>query len=97
MLEAQRSEQPATAPDGEVKTPAKLDPDQPFTFSVRFQLPEKEQTYTIAAQQNPKDKNRGWVIDVAGRQPGVKLIGDSAIEIRAAGAETGLASCDGEL
>jgi hypothetical protein len=63
-----------------------LDAEKPFSISVAFFFPKAEQSYTIAAQQNAKDKGRGWVIDVGGRVAGVRLIGDGgrSIEIRAA-------------
>ncbi|HVW85363.1 MAG TPA: DUF1553 domain-containing protein, partial [Bryobacteraceae bacterium] len=40
----------------------------------------------IAAQNNPKEKNRGWVIDVGGRVAGLRLTGDGgrSIDVRAA-------------
>ena len=49
-------------------------------------FPKAEQSYTIAAHNNPKDKNRGWMIDVGARVPGLRITGDggAAIEIRAA-------------
>jgi hypothetical protein len=66
----------------------KLDAEKPFSISVRFLLPAEDKTdktYVIAAQQNAKEKGRGWVLDVSGRQPGLRLIGDDGkgIEIRA--------------
>ncbi len=70
----------------------KTDAEKPFSVSIRFRYPEKDQkkdqNYTIAGQQNARDRNRGWVIDITGRQPGFRLIGDNggAIEVRAADA-----------
>ena len=63
-----------------------LDGDKPFTISAGFYFPKPEQGYTIAAQQDPKEKNRGWVLDVGGRVVGLRLIGDNGlnIEVRAA-------------
>jgi mono/diheme cytochrome c family protein len=63
-----------------------LDADKPFTVSVGFYFPKAEQGYTIAAQQDPNDKNRGWVIDVGARVAGMRLVGDNGlnIEVRAA-------------
>jgi hypothetical protein len=64
----------------------RLDAEKPFTISVSFFFPKAEQGYTIAAHNNPKEKNRGWAIDVGGRVPGMRLTGDGgrAIEVRAA-------------
>ena len=64
----------------------KLDPDKPFSLSVSFYYPKAEQNYTIAAQNNSKDKNRGWVVDITTRMVGLKLTGDGGrtIEVRAA-------------
>ena len=66
-------------------TTPKLDAEKPFSISVRFAIPADEKTYVIAAQQNGKEKGRGWVLDVNGRLPGFRLIGDDgkSIEIRA--------------
>jgi len=64
----------------------KLDLDKPFSIAVSFFYPKAEQNYTIAAQNNSKDKNRGWVIDVNSRMAGLKLTGDGgkSIEVRTA-------------
>ena len=63
-----------------------LDADKPFTVSVGFYFPKAEQGYVVAAQQDAKDKNRGWVIDVGARVAGMRLVGDNGlnIEVRAA-------------
>ena len=70
----------------EVKDAPRLDAEKPFSISVSFFFPKAEQSYTIAAHQNSKDKGRGWLIDVGARVIGVRLIGDDGknIEIRAA-------------
>jgi hypothetical protein len=63
----------------------KLDAEKPFSISARFVMPKDDKTYVIAAQQNTKEKGRGWVLDVNGRLPGFRLMGDDgkSIEIRA--------------
>jgi hypothetical protein len=68
-----------------VAAPPKLDAEKPFSVAVTFFSP-KGDGYNLAAHQNPKDKNRGWVLDVSGRLASFRLIGDSGdnIEIRAA-------------
>ena len=54
-----------------------------------FFFPKAEQGYVIASHQNPKDKNRGWVLDIGAREPSFRLIGNDGdnIEIRAAHTE----------
>jgi mono/diheme cytochrome c family protein len=68
-----------------VSKPPKLDAEKPFTIAVTFLSP-KGDGYNIASHQNPRDKNRGWVLDVSGRLPSFRLIGDNgdSIEIRSA-------------
>jgi len=63
----------------------KADAERPFSISVRFLDPEGAQNYTVASQQNSKDRGRGWVVDINSRQIGFRLIGDNgaAIEARA--------------
>jgi hypothetical protein len=69
----------------EIGKPPKLDAEKPFTILTKFLTP-KDENYTIAAQQDPKDKNRGWILDATLRFVRFRLVGDSgdAIEIRAA-------------
>ena len=66
----------------------KADAERPFSISVRFLYPEKDQNYTIASQQNSKDRGRGWIADINSRQIGFRLIGDNgaAVEARAGSA-----------
>ena len=63
----------------------RLEADKPFSISVSFFYPKNEQPFTIAAHSNPKERNRGWVIDVGARVSGFRLTGDGGrqIEIRA--------------
>jgi hypothetical protein len=70
----------------EIADAPKLDAEKPFTISVGFYFPKAEQSYTIVSHTNPKDKNRGWAIDVGARVPALRLTGDGGrnIEIRAA-------------
>ena len=69
----------------------KADAEKPFSISIRFRYPakdeKKDQNYTIAGQQNTRERNRGWAADTNGRQIGFRLIGDggAAIEVRDAG------------
>jgi len=50
----------------------KADAEKPFSVSINFLLPQKEQTYTVAGQQNTRERNRGWVADITSRQIGKK-------------------------
>ena len=70
----------------EVAGGPKLDADKPFAVSVSFFFPKAEQSYTVVSQNNPKEKNRGWTIEVGARVPVFRLTGDGGrnIEIRAA-------------
>ena len=70
----------------EVTNAPKLDADKPFSLSVSFYFPKAEQSYTIVSHTNPKEKNRGWAVDVGARVPAMRLTGDGgrSIEIRAA-------------
>ena len=70
----------------EVTGAPKLDADKPFSVSVSFYFPKDEQSYTVASLNNPKEKNRGWTIEVGARVPVFRLTGDGGrnIEIRAA-------------
>ena len=44
----------------------RLDAEKPFSVSISFLYPEKDQNYTIAGQQNTRERNRGWVVDITG-------------------------------
>ena len=72
----------------------KADAGKPFSISIRFRYPrkeeKKEQNYTIAGQQNVRDRNRGWVADITSRQVGFRLIGDNGAAIEARAADPGL-------
>ena len=69
-----------------LKDSPKAQNETPISFSVRFLTPEKMQNYVVVAQQNTKDRGRGWAIDASNRQIAVRFIGDNgqAIEARAA-------------
>jgi hypothetical protein len=55
--------------------------DKPFSISAWYQMPTGEGTFTIASMSDPKDKGRGWVFDVSGRVPGLRLVGDNGKSI----------------
>lgn len=62
-----------------------IDTRRAFTISSRFYFPKGEEYYSIAAQQDAKDKNRGWTFFVSARIPGVRFYGDEgkSVEVRA--------------
>jgi mono/diheme cytochrome c family protein len=65
---------------------SRLDSEKPFSISVSFLFPKTEQAYVIASHRNPKDKNRGWSLEVAARVAVLRIVGDGGknIEVRAA-------------
>ena len=60
----------------------KFETEKPFTISVSYQV-AADKNYVIAAQQNAKEKNRGWALDIAGGLIGFKLTGDDGKTIEA--------------
>jgi Protein of unknown function (DUF1553)/Protein of unknown function (DUF1549)/Planctomycete cytochrome C/Concanavalin A-like lectin/glucanases superfamily len=72
----------------------KSDAEKPFSIGIRFLYPQKEekkdQNYTLAGQQNARDRNRGWVADITARQIGFRLIGDNGAAIEARASDAGL-------
>jgi mono/diheme cytochrome c family protein len=69
----------------ELPNVAAFDADKPFSLAVRFFFPTREEAFVIASQSDPKDKGRGWVIEIGARVPQMRLVGDGgrAITIRA--------------
>jgi hypothetical protein len=70
----------------EIENTPVLDADKPFTLSVGFFFPPAEQSYTIAAHQDTKNKNLGWNISIGARVTSARIYGDNGqnIEIAAA-------------
>ena len=68
----------------------KAEAEKPLSVSIRFRYPEKDQNYTLAGQQNTRDRNRGWVADITGRQIGFRLIGDNGAAVEARASDSGL-------
>ncbi len=64
---------------------ASIDTATPFSVSTTFYFPKGEEYYLIAAQQDSKDKGRGWNLFVSARIPGARFYGDDgkSVEIRA--------------
>ncbi len=79
-------------PDGGLKEEPKfqlIDADRPFTVSMWVYYPAPDDNWTLLSQYNSKEKEskniRGWTIDIQGRQPVIKLIGEGGQAIAARG------------
>ena len=63
--------------------------DLPFTISMWVYYPKPDDNWTLLSQYNSQEKEskniRGWTIDIQGRQPVLKLIGDKGEAIAARG------------
>ncbi len=66
-----------------------IDPDRPFTVAMWVYYPKPDDNWTLLSQTNSKEeeskKRRGWTIDIQGRQPTIKLIGNNGDAIAARG------------
>lgn len=64
----------------------RLDSEKPFSISTTFFFPKAEQSYVVVSHQNPKEKNRGWSLEVGGRVTIFRLVSDGgrAVNIQAA-------------
>ena len=49
--------------------------DRPFSLSTWMLMPKGEDNYTVAAQLDPKSKNRGWTLEINARQPFFRMTG----------------------
>ncbi|MEO8370231.1 MAG: DUF1549 domain-containing protein, partial [Candidatus Solibacter sp.] len=81
---------PFIRPGGrEFENPPKQEAEKPFSVSASFLLPAKDQSYVVASQQNSRDRNRGWSIEIAGRVAAFRIVGNNgeAIEVRSANPE----------
>src|SRR5262249_17915624 len=63
--------------------------DKPFSVSAWIYCPKESDSFVVASQLDPADKSRGWLIDINGRIPALRLIGDEgkSIQITAGFAE----------
>ncbi len=61
-----------------------IDTDQPFTIAMSVYLPKAKGNYVIASQLEPEpqekpkdglDRRRGWIIEIGGQGPSIKLSG----------------------
>ena len=65
-------------------TPA-LESGKPFSIAAWVFFPESEDSFVVASHSDIKDKNRGWMIEIAARVAAFRLTGDGgkSITIRA--------------
>ncbi|MBM3762314.1 MAG: DUF1553 domain-containing protein [Acidobacteria bacterium] len=82
----------AFSKEGEVKEAPgfnKIQADQPFTVSMWVYYPKPDDNWTLLSQINSKEEDgtkiRGWTIDIQGRQPVLKMVGEFAQPIAARG------------
>ena len=73
--------------------------DLPFTISMWVYYPKPDDNWTLLSQYNSQEKEgkniRGWTIDIQGRQPVLKLIGDKGEAIAARGGNAAKMTADG--
>ena len=55
--------------------------DKPFSVAVWIYCPKESDSFVVASQLDPADKSRGWLIDINGRIPALRLIGDEGKSI----------------
>ena len=67
----------------------KIQADKPFSVSMWIYYPKPDENWTLLSQYNGKEKEgknlRGWTIDIQGKQPVIKLIGENGDAIAARG------------
>jgi uncharacterized protein DUF1553/uncharacterized protein DUF1549/concanavalin A-like lectin/glucanase superfamily protein/cytochrome c len=56
--------------------------DRAFSLGVWIYQPKREDNFSIVSQSDPKDKGRGWALEVNSRQPSFKLVGDEGKGLR---------------
>jgi Protein of unknown function (DUF1553)/Protein of unknown function (DUF1549)/Planctomycete cytochrome C/Concanavalin A-like lectin/glucanases superfamily len=56
--------------------------DKPFSLAVWMYQPKREDNFSIVSQFEPKEKGRGWALEVNSRQPSFKLTGDEGKGLR---------------
>lgn len=79
-------------PDGGLKEEKgfnRIQADKPFTVAMWVYYPKPDDNWTLLSQYNSKEKDgstvRGWTIDIQGRQPLMKMIGERGQPITARG------------
>ncbi len=58
-----------------------FDVSKPFAIATDFYFPKAEEPYVVAAQADPKDKGRGWSIEIGARVVNFRLVGDDGKQI----------------
>jgi len=54
----------------------------PFSISTWIYFPRREDSFVVASQSDPEDKNRGWILQISSRVPSFRLVGDDGKGIR---------------
>ncbi|MSO22970.1 MAG: DUF1553 domain-containing protein [Acidobacteria bacterium] len=57
--------------------------DKPFSIASWILSPQNDDTFVIASQMNPEEKDRGWLIELSRRVPTLKLTGDEGKSLSA--------------
>lgn len=77
----------------------KINPDKPFTISMWVYYPKPDDNWTLLSQYDGQEKEgnkiRGWTLDIQGRQPLFKFIGDEGASIVARGGNAAKMMPDG--
>ena len=58
--------------------------DKPFSVAAWIYCPKESDSFVVASQLDAADKSRGWLIDINGRIPALRLIGDEGKSIHVA-------------
>ncbi len=86
-----RVEIPTEKPAEEVAGFRLIDADKPFTLAARVYYPKPDENWTVVSQYNGDEeearKRRGWTLDIQGRQPTFKFIGENGEAIVARGGD----------
>jgi len=56
--------------------------DKPFSIAAWIYCPKESDSFVVASQVDPADKGRGWLIDINGRIPALRLMGDEGKSLR---------------
>jgi hypothetical protein len=79
-------------PDGGAKEEAgfdKIQADKPFTVAMWVYYPKPDDNWTLLSQINSKEEDgtkiRGWTIEIQGRSPVIRMVGEYAQPIAARG------------
>lgn len=56
--------------------------DKPFSIATWIYQPKREDSFIVASQSDPEDKNRGWAIEIGARTPSFRLTGNGGKSLR---------------